>query len=332
MPTTTRWLLAAGLATLLLMWPQVASGFYLQLGVEMLLLTLYATSFNLLFGYGGMLSLGHAAYHGVGAYAVALLVKKLQFTSFFGTLGLAALFAGLAGFVIGYFCVRLSRVYFTMLTLAFAQMLHALASRWYSLTNGDTGIVSLPPAKLTLGAAVLDFGRPANFYYLALIVVAVCMYLLWRVVSSPFGLAVAAMRENAKRAAFLGLPVHRYQHAAFVIAAAFGGVAGGLYAWFQLSVFPDAVHWAKSADAVTVTLMGGPGLFWGPALGAVLLLLLQTLIRRVWEYWALTLGLVLLALVLFLPGGVGGFIDAWLRRAAARAAAARAAGEVSRGG
>ncbi len=289
--------------------PSVASPYYLQLSVEIIILALYATSYNLLLGYGGMLSLGHAAYFGLGAYTVALLAKKLAVTSFFGSLAAAMLVASVGAVVIGYFCVRLSQVYFTMLTLAFAEMLHALASRWYGMTNGDTGITGLPRVILSN----LDFSAPPDYYRLVLLVIVPAIYLLWRVVQSPFGLAIRTIRENPKRSAFLGINVHLHQLAAFVIAGAFAGLAGGLFAWYEHAVFPDYVQWGKSAEAVTVTILGGHGVFLGPALGSVLILLLETLVRRYSEYWSLYLGVILVGLVFF-PGGVAGYAGRWTKR------------------
>lgn len=306
-----------GAVTLAVLWlvPAFGSAYGVQLATEAAILALYATSFNLLLGYGGMLSLGHAAFYGVGGYAVALLVKKAGLASFVGTTALAALAAALAGLVIGFFVVRLSQVYFTMLTLAFGQMLYALASRWYSLTNGDTGIVGLPAASI----GPFSFASPGAFYRLTLVVLAVGLYVLWRVVNSPFGLALRAIRENPKRAAFLGVEIRRHQLAAFVIAAAVAGVAGAMRTWYQHSAFPTVVHWGQSADAVAVAILGGHGNFLGPAVGALVYLGLQTYIRRIWEYWSLTLGLILIVLVFF-PGGVTGGLAALAQRLAGRGA------------
>lgn len=319
----THLLFPAGLLFLLWWVPSVAPTYYTDLSIEILILALYAISCNLLLGYGGMLSLGHAAYFGVGAYTVALLVKKAGVLSVVGTLGGAMAAAALAALVIGFFSVRLSQVYLTMLTLAFAQMLHALASRWYSLTNGDTGITGLP--RVIIGQ--LDYSAPEDFYRLTLLVAGVAVWALWRVVESPFGLALRTVRENPKRAAFLGLAVHRHRLAAFVLAGAFAGLAGGLFAWYQHAAFPGFLHWSRSAEAVTVSILGGHGFFLGPAVGAVAMLLLETYVRRITEYWSLVLGLILIGLVFFFPGGIGGAVaGVRLRlkeRRAARAAALR---------
>lgn len=291
------------LALLFLLWwmPSIASTYYTELSIEIIILALYATSYNLLLGYGGMLSFGHAAFFGLGSYSVALLATRVGIVSFFGTLGMAMLVAAVGALIIGYFSVRLSQVYLTMITLAFAEMLYALASRWYSLTNGDTGITGLP--HVIIGN--LDFSAPADYYRIALLVIAAALYLLWRVVDSPFGLALRTTRDNAKRSTFLGLQVYRHQLMAFVIAGAFAGLAGGLFAWFQRSSFPGFMHWSKSAEVVAVSILGGHGHFLGPALGAVIMLVLETSVRRVTEYWSMVLG-VILAVLVFFPGGVGG--------------------------
>lgn len=311
-----RLLLPAGLLFALWWVPSLASTYYTELAIEVVILALYAISCNLILGYGGMLSLGHAAFFGVGAYTVALLVKKAGFASFFGTLGAAMVAAGLLAVVIGFFSVRLSQTYLTMLTLAFAQMVHALASRWYSLTNGDTGITGLP--RVVIGG--LDYSDPEDFYRLALLVVGVAVWLLWRVVESPFGLALRTVRDNPKRAAFLGLPVNRHRLAAFVIAGIFAGLAGALFAWYQRAAFPGFVHWSKSAEAVTVTILGGHAYFLGPVVGAVAMLFLETYVRRLTEYWSLVLGVILIALVFF-PSGLTGAADRLYRRLRERRAA-----------
>lgn len=300
---------ALPLVLLFLLWwvPSIAPIYYTELSIEIIILALYSTSYNLLLGYGGMLSFGHAAFFGLGSYAVALLATRAGIVSFFGTLGLAMLVAAIGALVIGYFSVRLSQVYLTMITLAFAEMLYALASRWYSLTNGDTGITGLP--RVIIGS--LDFTAAEDYYRLALLVVAASLWLLWRVVDSPFGLALRTTRDNAKRSAFLGLRVYRHQLTAFVLAGAFAGLAGGLFAWFQHSAFPGFMHWSKSAEAVAVSILGGHALFLGPALGSVIMLLLETYVRRITEYWSMVLGAILVLLVFF-PGGVGGALGrAW---------------------
>lgn len=285
-----------------LLFPWVAGDYARFLAVEVLALALFAVSYNLLLGYGGMLSLGHAAPFGIGAYTVALLALRGGQSSVLVALPAAVAAAMLAALLTGLFVVRSSQVFFTMLTLAFAQMFYALASRWYAVTGGDTGLPGLPPP--SLGPWTLSSGTA--LYYLALLLAGGGLWALWRLVRSPFGLTLRATRENPRRSAFLGVRVARVRLATYVVAWGWAAVAGALWAWNQRAAFPDTLYWSRSAEVMAMTILGGQGSFFGPVLGAALITVLEPLLNRLWEYWSLSLGLVVILVVFLLPQGLLG--------------------------
>jgi branched-chain amino acid transport system permease protein len=290
----------AGAALLAL--PLALPQFYVLLSVEILVMGLFAVAFNLLMGYAGMVSFGHAAFFGVGAYTCGLLLKKTAAP--FPAAFLAAPVAGLvAAVVIGYFCVRLTRIYFSMLTLAFSQIVWATAHKWYSLTGGDNGLVGVPvPPWLA---------APRAFYAFTAVVVVVVTAGLWRVVQSPFGRSLLAIRENAERAEFVGIDVRRTQLTAFALSGAVSGLAGSLFALFTRGAFPEYAFWTKSAEVLLMTLLGGPHVFLGPALGAGVLIVLNSVVTSYTEYWPVVLGVILLGLIYVFPGGVMRIFLGW---------------------
>lgn len=271
---------------------------------DFLITALFAMSFNLLLGQAGMLSFGHAAFYGLGAYTVALLYSKLGVPIVPGILA-APLVAGLMALAIGFFVVRLEGMYFAMLSLSFAQLIFSVVSSWYSFTGGDNGLPVSPP----------DWLLPTNaYYYFTLAVVSVCIGLLFLVRRSTFGAALAAIRENPQRAAYLGLNVRLYQLAAFVLAGALAGVAGSLRSPLQQMAFPSLLYWTQSADPVLMTLAGGVGAFIGPIVGAALFVLLTFVVTSHTDYPLFAFGAVVLVLVLFLPKGIVGTIEGWWDR------------------
>jgi branched-chain amino acid transport system permease protein len=296
---------------LLLVVPLVAGRFYQYLLTQILIASLVAVAFNLLLGTTGLLSFGQMAFYGVGAYTVALLATKAGFATFPALL-LAPLSGALVAALIGFFCVRLSGVHFAMLTLAFGQLVYTIAFKWYGFTGGDNGIQGIPVRPLPGG---IDIGSTQAMYYFALVVVGLSIEVLRRIRSSPFGATLKAIRENSQRAAYLGVNVKLYQWTAFVIAGAFTGLAGGLYAIMEKSITPDIIHWTKSGEPVFMTIIGGIYSFAGPMVGAVVFIVLNSYLVAWTEKWALVLGIVLLVMVLLLPGGVVGFINEKARSA-----------------
>jgi branched-chain amino acid transport system permease protein len=308
------WVLIVFLAIVWIPW--LGSRYYTFLATDMVILALFATSLNLLLGSAGLVSFGHAAYFGIGAYACAILTKTHGFPFLAGLLAAPLCAAAFAAFF-GFFCVRLTRIYFAMLTLAFAQIVWAICLKWNSVTGGEQGMPSVPyPDMAWMDAlpflAALRIGE--KYYLVALAIVALCFALLRMIVHSPFGRMLTVIRENPERAQFIGIDVRRYELAAFVIAGAFAGVAGALFGIFNRGVFPDFAYWSKSAEVLIMTLLGGMGHFWGPAVGAAALLWLHQQITAYTQFWPFILGTILIVLLFTFPGGlVGAAHAAWAR-------------------
>jgi len=299
---------------LLLLVPLFAGRFYQYLLTQIFVASLMGVAFNLLLGTTGLLSFGQAAFFGVGAYTVGLLLTKAGFGTL-PALALSPVVAAAVAGVIGFFCVRLSGVHFAMLTLAFGQLIFAVVFKWYGFTGGDNGIQGIPIKPISLaGLTGVDIGSTQAMYYFVLVVVGLSVELLRRIRSSPFGATLKSIRENGQRASYLGVNIQLYQWTAFVVAGAFTGLAGGLYALMEKSISPEIIHWTKSAEPVLMTIIGGIYTFVGPAVGAVVYIILNSYLVAWTEKWALVLGLVLLTLVLLLPGGVVGFVNEKARR------------------
>ncbi|APD10509.1 MULTISPECIES: branched-chain amino acid ABC transporter permease [Thermus] len=281
------------------------SEYGLKLASEALVLGLYAMAFNLLFHQAGLLSFGQAAFFGIGAYTMALLVSRAGWP-FLLTLPFALLTAGLAAALIGFLSLRLTRIYFTMLTLAFAQLFYAVAHKWYAFTGGDNGITDLRPQGI--------LGESLPFYYLALFAFALGVGFLALLDRSPFGYALRGLRDNRARAEAVGIGGLRHLLLAFVISGALSGLAGALQGALQRSVFPDYLFWTRSAEAILATILGGSGVFLGPAVGAAAFLFLRVLVQAQTEYWPFFLGVILLLTVLFFPKGIAGVGEGVARR------------------
>jgi branched-chain amino acid transport system permease protein len=294
--------------------PALGSRFYTFVANDVVIWALFATSLNVLVGYTGLVSFGHAAYFGIGAYTTGLLMKKLA-VPFLLALPAGGVLAGACALVFGFFCVRLTRIYFAMLTLAFAQIVWAICFKWNEVTGGEQGMPDIPYPSFEwlerVGAVVPLVGgyrTSEYFYFVTLLAVAVCLELLRRIMRAPFGRMLETIRENPERAEAIGVNVRRYELAAFALAGLFAGLAGGLFGIFNRGVFPDFVYWTKSSEVLIMTLLGGMGTFWGPAVGALVLLLLNQQIVSYTEYWPLVLGLILVLLLFVFPGGIAGAV------------------------
>ena len=303
--TRSGWIWAGLVVLGLLLYPQFVSRYYIVLSTEVVILALLATSYNLIFGYAGMVSFGHAAFFGLGAYAMAILTKNYGSPMLVGLLA-APVIAAIFAFVIGWFCMRTIRLYFALLSLAFAQLLYVIVYQWVGFTGGSDGIHGVPRPEA--------LGSYASYYYFALATTILCMLLMWFIVNSPFGWSLRAIRENTHRSQFLGINDRFYKVIAFTIAGAFAGVAGGLYSQFQKWADPDLLFWTTSANPVLMSILGGMFSFIGPAVGAVVFVALREIIKVRTDYWPLVLGSVLLGMVLALPGGIVGFVTDRARR------------------
>jgi branched-chain amino acid transport system permease protein len=291
--------------------PWVGGRYNTFLAEQIAIDALFAVSLNLLLGTTGLVSFGHVAYFGVGAYVCGILMKTydLPFTIAFPAAGLgAALFA----LVSGYFCVRLIKLYFAMLTLAFSQIIWAIAYKWNDMTGGDQGLPEIPFPNLDWMNHIPGLGdlkTSDQFYLLTVLLIAVSLAVIHRIVRSPFGRVLTTIRDNPERATFIGVNVRLYQLAAFVVAGTFAGFAGALYGIFSRGVFADYVFWSKSAEVMIMTILGGMDYFWGPPIGAFALVWLNQEITDYTQYWSFFLGVILLVLLFVFPGGILGGLD-----------------------
>lgn len=288
-------LIIAGIVLLLV--PAAGERYLTYLVSQIIIFALFALSFNLLLGFGGLVSFGHAAYFAIGAYGVAILGTSYNWP-FPAALAGAVLASAAAALVIGYFCVRLTTIYFAMLTLAFAQFVWAIAFKWRAVTKGDTGFIGVVlPEFLTV---------PTTLYYFVLAVSVAAGAILWRIAYSAFGRALVATRENPNRAEFIGLDVKRIRLLAFVIAGLFAGLAGALFTAYNRSVFPDFAWWTKSAEVLIMTVLGGMHSFFGPVIGAAALIVLERVTTDLTQYWPTVLGAILLVILFVFPDGLFG--------------------------
>jgi branched-chain amino acid transport system permease protein len=295
---------------------------YKGLATQVLVYGLFALGFNLLYGYTGMLSFGHAAYFGLGAYGAGITLAKLGWHSVWVALLIGVAAAGLGGLVVGFFSLRRRGIYFAMLTLAFAQLFYFIAFHLSDLTGGDDGLRGIPKLSLGLFGWQVPLGNPLNFHYFALFWVGLAVLALRRVLDSPFGTVIAAIRENSDRAQACGYDIVRIKLVAFVFSALLTGLAGALDA-LRITVVPvEALYWSTSGQAVIMTLLGGAGTFFGPFVGAGTYLVLQDRLSLIMESWPLVIGLLFMAFVLFLPKGIWGTL---LARMGARLGGAPAA-------
>jgi branched-chain amino acid transport system permease protein len=269
-----------------------------------------ALGFNLLLGYTGLLSFGHSAFFGGGAYTVAFMVKYFKIASMELFLAGSVLASAILSVLFGYVCVRYTRIFFGILTLALSQVLWSLAFKFFWVTGGTDGL-RVPTPKLVGLAPTedkMDF-LAHRYYYYVLAVFAICVLLMWVIVHSPFGKALQAIRDNETRAEFIGIRIRRYRLMAFVISGVFTGIAGALWAPLNGLASPDILIWTFSGEIVFMTVLGGFRTFVGPIVGAIAFTYLKTYAVGFTVYWQLLLGTVLVVLVLALPTGIMGAVE-----------------------
>jgi branched-chain amino acid transport system permease protein len=301
-------IMVIGIVALLVM-PYLLSPYYLGLVVKMMIFALFAMSLDLLLGYGGMASLGHAAYFGLAAYTTGLLALRLGWSVWLA-LPAGIIMSTVTAFFLGLLALRTRGSYFLMITLALSQVLWGIAFGWRSLTGGDDGLPEVPRPDPGLPWSMTD---SAPFYYFVLFFVAVGTLVLLRIVASPFGYALRGIRESETRMMALGYDVWRYKLAAFMLAAAFAALAGCLYVYFNRFVSPDYIHVARSAEVLLMVILGGAGTMIGPAVGAAMIVLLENIISTYTERWLMVLGFVYVLVALFTPNGLTGIVQG-LRR------------------
>ena len=285
-----------------------ALGGYTELGSRVLVLGLAAMSLNFLLGFTGVLSFGHAAYFGLGAYGVGMTLKYLAPSTPLGILvGVAV--GALAAALIGALIVKLRGVYFAMVTIAFGQVFFFIAFRWNSVTGGDDGLTGWSRQPLNLGFGNVDIaGNGTAFYYLVLALFAAAVGIMAVLLRSPFGRTLLAIRENERRARFLGIPVEQHIWLSFVISCLFVALAGTLYALLNNFTDPRALRWDQSGNFVIMAVLGGMRSFWGPLIGAAIFVVLQDYVSSHTENWMSFIGLFFVLVVLFFPRGVLGII------------------------
>lgn len=288
--------------------PGVLDTVRIRMAIEILYFGLFAVSFNLLFGYAGLLSFGHAATFGVGGYTVGLVLKHVSWMPLLGALVVAAATGAVVGVVIGAFCVRLRGTYFALLTLAFSQFLYAIALKWRDVTRGDDGLSVATPDLGLPGLGAVSMAKAQNFYWLELTLVLLCLWAAWRFTRTPLGNAVVLMRENDERAAFLGYNTFGTKLVVFTVAATLAAVAGGLFATFQRLISPASLDLPMGTEVVFMAVLGGTSAFLGPFLGAGVYILIQDWLSKTTENWPFFIGAGFVLVILFAHEGLTGLV------------------------
>jgi branched-chain amino acid transport system permease protein len=286
------------LATLILI-PLAGSDYLVDVTTEILIYSLFALSLNVIIGYSGNVSFGHAAYFAIGGYTNAILLTTYAWPLVPSLLASITVSMFITG-IVAYFCTRLTDIYFAMLTLAFSMLVWAIAFKWRSLTGGDDGFVGITIP------AILD--QRINFYYFTVLVVVFSTWILWLICHSAFARSLLAVRENPTRAGFVGINTRLMRWWAFVVAGTFAGLAGALFAMLHRGMYVESAFWTQSATVLIMTLLGGMFSFFGPAIGAATLFLLERITNEYTEYWPTVLGLILILILLFLPDGLVGLV------------------------
>ena len=287
------------------LWIAPAGG-YVDLASRVLVIGLAAMATNLLVGHSGVMAFGHAAYFGLSAYATGLVVKNLVPSTPVGFI--AGIVVGTAGgALVGYLLSKLRGIYFALATIAFGQVFYFIAFRWNAVTGGDNGL-TFQRLAIDLGFANIDLTSSVVYYYFVLAVFAVCAVLMATLLRSPFGHTLLAMRENERRAKFLGIPANRHLWIAYILSCFFVAAAGALYGMLNNFVSPHELHWTQSGDFVLMAVMGGMRSFWGPLLGAAIFVIAQDSLSSITDNWMFYIGIIFVLVVLFMPRGIAGLM------------------------
>ena len=256
-------------------------------------------SLNMVVGHGMIFQFHHGVFYGVGAYTVALMLTKTSLPIWVGFVA-GPIVAAVVGLLIGWFCVRLTRLYFAMLQISLGSLIWTIVHRWYSFTGGDDGVygIAMPSILSSLNSR----------YYFVLIILVICLILMYLILKSPFGASLLAIRDNPQRCEAVGINVRRHQLGAIVIATFFAGIAGVLFVVLEKFVHPDLLFWVLSLEIFIMCLLGGWFTFAGPLLGAAIMVGLRTFVSIYTEYWTLILGVILILIIFFLPEGVMGYL------------------------
>jgi branched-chain amino acid transport system permease protein len=293
--------IGAIIVVLMVVYPFFVSNYPRELITEIYIFSILAMSLDLLLGFTGLMSLGHAAFFGLGAYGVALLATHLGISAWIGLVAGLLLAAGGAA-VIGFFCVRTSGISFLMLTLAFSQLIFSAALKWRDLTGGTDGM-AIPDKPSFFG---FELSNSLAMYFMALIFFLLSYFGLRRLLNSPLGRTFIGIRENEQRMLAMGYPVGAYKLLSFVIAGGLAGFSGGLYAIFNSFISPDAIYWTASGDILIMVMLGGAGTLIGPVVGTGLFLLMKNVVSSYSDHWLLIIGVIFISCVMFFPGGIWG--------------------------
>jgi branched-chain amino acid transport system permease protein len=319
-----KWILWMALVAVLAIYPKLFGLYYTNLFVTFAIFALFSVSFNLLLGYTGLLSFGHAMFFGAGGYGTALALKHIQGLSLLPAVLIGLLSAVILSLILCPLVVRVSGTAFAMLHLAFGELMHVLALKLRGITGGEDGIGGFPIPPFNIpGVVSINMRAPENFYYFAIVVLGVGLWIIWFFTKTPFGQIQVGVRDNAMRIDYLGFKVPQTKAVVYVVAAAFAGVAGSIYALFQNLISSEALNILKSFAPITMTMVGGLGSFFGPILGAAIIQIMEELTTRYTEQVELVVGLILILVIMFAPMGCVGLVRSlkqkWFVHSAPRA-------------
>ena len=302
------WLVILGLFAAAAWMPLLIRKYHLNMLNEIIIFALYAVSYNLLLGYAGLLSFGHAMFFGVGAFAVAIGLIHIPGLSLWGAILLAVVATTLVGFCTGGLLLRHKGSYFALLTLAFNSLFYAVATKWHKVTGGDDGL-SITRPDLHLGIFSAKMGNLTHFYYLTLVVVGAAIVFCWFFTRTAMGRTVVLMRENEERMKFLGYDTNTSRLILFTFTGAVAGLAGAFYTLHFQFVSQTAISVDMTTTVLLMTFVGGTGTFWGPILGAFVYIILQNYLSDITDRWPLFMGLIFVAMVLVVPGGLSQMVQ-----------------------
>ena len=294
---------------LAILFPYLLPKFQLRIVTEIIIFALFAMTWKMILNEGGMFSFGHAVYFGLGAYASVLGWLHIKGLFFMGGILLGGLVAGLMGFILGAFLVRLSGTYFALLTLAFNQLIWAIVWKWRAFTGGDDGLGKFPKPEL-LGFSMKD---PANFYYVSLIIVGICLFVCWYFTQTPLGNVVKSIKSNEERAKFIGFNASASKLILLTILGFFAGISGALYAQFQEFIATSTIDLGMSTNVLFMAFIGGTAYFWGPVIGAGIFTYLSEYLSSFTDRWEFIFGLIFIVIVLFAPEGILGIVKKKIR-------------------
>ncbi|MGA2463809.1 MAG: branched-chain amino acid ABC transporter permease [Thermodesulfobacteriota bacterium] len=309
------WLLAVVLL-ILLVFPRFASGYHTYLMLTFFAYAIILLGLNLLLGYTGLLSFGYALYVGIGAYTATFLMSKFSIMSMEVIIVISIMISAILGSLMGILCVRYVKIYFAMLTLAFSSLFHSLILKTYRISGADEGLHVLRPYLLGFNQTEIPKMEflAGSFYYYNLAVAVIATFIMWRIVSSHFGLCLKSIRENPEKAKYLGINIIKCREYAFILSSVYGAVGGALLASITGHVDSSVVYWTHSGSLVFMALLGGFQSFFGPLIGAVVYIYLQDTVMSITQYWRIIFGIILAFIVIVAPGGLIGVMEYFMKR------------------